>query len=498
MSQKKTRLLIFIVAYNAEHHIESVLDRIPKEIYQIYDYEILIIDDSSKDQTFAKANAYKLANEQVNLKVLYNPINQGYGGNQKLGYTYAVRHGFDQVVLLHGDGQYAPEVMDDLIRPLAAGEADAVFGSRMMQKGDALKGGMPYYKYIGNKILTGLQNRILGASLSEFHSGYRAYSVAALARLPFDRNSNDFHFDTQIIIQFLLADFRIKEIAIPTFYGDEICHVNGIQYGWNVLKHSLISQLHKKSVFYNRAFDINQRSDYSLKLGYESSHTYAIDAVQEGSTVLDIGAGMGFVATELKKKGCKVTGMDYVDPPDGIFEAFYKTDLDDIDLEFKMDHFDHVLMLDVIEHLKEPELFMDAVRARMGMHQPRFIVTTPNIAFAFIRLQLLMGNFNYGKQGILDMTHKRLFTFKSLRVFFEQTGYQIKRIKGVPAPFPKALGDNAIARLLVALNKAGIAIWKAFFSYQIYIEVEPLPVVDSLLELAISTSSEKALSEAEM
>ena len=112
------------------------------------------------------------------ITVLYNPVNQGYGGNQKIGYHYAIERGFDFVALLHGDGQYAPEFLPALIEPLLKGEADAVFGSRMMNKRDALKGGMPLYKFVGNRILTSIQNRVLGANLTEFHSGYRVYSVA--------------------------------------------------------------------------------------------------------------------------------------------------------------------------------------------------------------------------------------------------------------------------------------------------------------------------------
>ncbi|MCK4565633.1 MAG: glycosyltransferase family 2 protein, partial [Verrucomicrobia bacterium] len=192
------KVLIFIVAYNAEHHIEQVIQRIPSKIFDVYDYEILIIDDSSKDNTFDVARRFQEQNKALNIKVLFNPVNQGYGGNQKLGYQYAVNNGFDAVVLLHGDGQYAPELIEDIFSPILRGEADAVFGSRMMTKGAARKGGMPLYKFIGNKILTFLENRLLGANLSEFHSGYRAYSVEALRRIPFQHNSPDFHFDTEI------------------------------------------------------------------------------------------------------------------------------------------------------------------------------------------------------------------------------------------------------------------------------------------------------------
>src|SRR5690606_9300123 len=147
--------------------------------------------------------------------------------NQIRGYQYAIEKGYDIVALLHGDAQYAPEALPDLLKPLEAGEADAVFGSRMMEKGQALKGGMPLYKYVGNKILTTFENAMLGMSLSEFHSGYRLYSCKALKKVPFHRNTHDFHFDTQIIIQFHAAGLRIVEVPIPTYYGDEICGVNG-------------------------------------------------------------------------------------------------------------------------------------------------------------------------------------------------------------------------------------------------------------------------------
>ena len=168
------------------------------------------------------------------ITVLRTPENQGYGGNQKLGYRYAIDNGFDFVALLHGDGQYAPERLPDLLAPLIAGEADAVFGSRMIDKRAARAGGMPLYKWLGNQILTSFQNRMLGTRLSEFHSGYRLYSTGALAQIPFEKNTNDFHFDTEIIIQFVLKKLRIVELPIPTYYGDEICHVNGLKYAWDV------------------------------------------------------------------------------------------------------------------------------------------------------------------------------------------------------------------------------------------------------------------------
>src|SRR5204862_6213284 len=155
------RLLIFIVAYNAATTIEKVLNRVPRAL-QSQDVEILIIDDSSKDDTFLNGLRYQQRYSAFKITVLRTPQNQGYGGNQKLGYRYAIDNGFDIVALIHGDGQYAPEKLPELIAPLMTEEADAVFGSRMIDKKAARKGGMPLYKWVGNQVLTQFHNALLG------------------------------------------------------------------------------------------------------------------------------------------------------------------------------------------------------------------------------------------------------------------------------------------------------------------------------------------------
>ena len=203
--------------------------------------------------------------------MLFNPVNQGYGGNQKIGYHFALERGFDFVALVHGDGQYAPECLPDLVAPLREGRADAVFGSRMLEKGGARRGGMPLYKFVGNRILSWFQNRMLGTSLSEFHSGYRVYSVAALAKVPFELNTNDFHFDTEIIIQFVLSGLAIMELPIPTYYGDEICRVNGLKYAWDVTKAVLVARAQQLGLFYDRRFDCSApvgNAQYEPKFDY--------------------------------------------------------------------------------------------------------------------------------------------------------------------------------------------------------------------------------------
>jgi glycosyltransferase involved in cell wall biosynthesis len=225
---------IFIINYNAVNFLVKTISRIPKEVYDQVE-EIFVIDDCSKDNSYYAALGYKHEHNITKLTVHRNKINQGYGGNQKVGYRYALERGFDVVALVHGDGQYAPEALPQLLAPLVNNEADMVFGSRMSRTGDALKGGMPLYKYYGNRVLTYMQNKLTGLNLSEYHSGYRLYSLDALKTVPFDNFTNTWHFDTQIILALAERNNRIKELPIPTYYGDEICHVNGIPYAMHCL-----------------------------------------------------------------------------------------------------------------------------------------------------------------------------------------------------------------------------------------------------------------------
>ena len=229
---------ILVVAYNAESTLSQTISRIPFDLYSSI-YEVLICDDQSSDLTSKIANQVK-KESKLPIKVVTHPINLGYGGNQKFGYSWAIENEWDVVVLLHADGQYAPEYLSQLIRPIVESEADAVFGSRMINKKKALKGGMPLYKWIGNQILTKVQNKITNQNFYEWHSGYRAYRVENLKKINLNKLSNGFRFDTQIILELIRINSHFSEIDIPTFYGDEVSHVNGLEYAreiiWDTLK----------------------------------------------------------------------------------------------------------------------------------------------------------------------------------------------------------------------------------------------------------------------
>ena len=482
------RVLIFIVAYNAETTIEKVLSRIPQSL-QGGDVEVLIIDDFSKDDTFVNGLRYQQRDSAFKITVLRTPENQGYGGNQKLGYRYAIDNGFDLVALVHGDGQYAPEKLPMLLAPLVQGEADAVFGSRMIDKRAARKGGMPVYKWIGNQVLTAFQNRMLGTALSEFHTGYRLYSTAALAQIPFEKNTNDFHFDTEIIIQFVLRKLRIAELPIPTFYGDEVCHVNGMKYAWDVFRSTVKARLCGIHLFYDRKFDVDPEiGSHSDKLGFPSSQTFAVEACAGGKRVLQLGIGHANVAAELRRRDCRVTAIDF-----GASELAESSDTipsaASPGLPTDLPSYDQILLMDLVEHLHDPENFMDSLRKQTAGRRPEVIITTANVAFFVTRIMLALGQFNYSRKGILGIGHRRLFTFKSLRALLEQAGYEILEARGVPAPFPLAIGTNFWSSAFLKANQLLLKISRGLFAYQVCIRARALPDSRHLLRETISGSA---------
>jgi len=486
------RVLVFIVAYYAEATILQVLARIP--VLAGCAVEVLLIDDGSTDATYSLSEHLRQSGSYRHpLTVLANPANQGYGGNQKLGYHYALEQGFDFVVLLHGDGQYAPEVLPEVLAPLLRGEAEVVLGSRMLTPGGARRGGMPLYKRLGNRLLTACQNRLLRCHLSEFHTGYKACAVDLLRRIPFDLNSNVFHFDTEIIIQCLRAGARIAEVPIPTHYGDEICRVNGPRYALDVLNASVVARLQDYGLVYRRNFDVAppdvRNRHYRAKLDFPSTHSAAVAAVPAGATVLDLGCGPGHLCAALHAKGCRVVGADLYVPEGPVggagpdtFDEFHVADLNANPVPRPLDGIQVVLVLDIIEHLVSPERFCDELRTRAQDNLDlKIVISTGNVGYFVTRLMLFLGQFNYNKRGILDLTHTRLFTFSSMRRLLKETGFIIEKEIGLPAPVPLVVRSRFWQRSLMRVQALLIRISRGFFAYQMLMVVKPLPTLATLM-----------------
>ncbi|MCK5282721.1 MAG: glycosyltransferase family 2 protein [Nanoarchaeota archaeon] len=226
------KIFIVMPAYQAAKTIISVFERIPKEFYNKV-HTIVVVNDGSTDKT--EEIVLNLKKKYDKIKLISHEKNKGYGAAQKTGFNEILNQNADIGILLHSDGQYAPELLPKVSAPLENGSADVVIGSRILGRG-ALKGGMPLHKYIGNKMLTAIENIAYGMNISEYHTGYMLYSKKALEKIPFNKLSDTFHFDGEMIMMSGKKKLVIKEIPIPTRYAEEKSHLNAMTYGIDVLK----------------------------------------------------------------------------------------------------------------------------------------------------------------------------------------------------------------------------------------------------------------------
>jgi len=245
------KVVVVMPAYNAARTLQKTYDEIPKDIVD----EIIITDDNSSDDTVRIAKS-------LNIKLFIHPNNKGYGANQKTCYAEALRLGADVVVMLHPDYQYPPKLITPMAALITSGMFDAVLGSRILGN-KALKGGMPFYKYIANRTLTLLENFIIGEKLSEYHSGYRAFSREALLKLPILEDSDDFIFDNQMLLQAFYFNFRVGEITSPSAYTSESSSINfsrSVVYGLGVIKTAIAYFFSKRSISKSAIFDKSGRT----------------------------------------------------------------------------------------------------------------------------------------------------------------------------------------------------------------------------------------------
>src|SRR5512138_277035 len=229
------KIVVVLPAYNASKTLEITYNEIPFEFVD----EVILVDDASRDDTAEVAR-------RLGIRTIVHEKNTGYGGNQKTCYRTALEHGADIVVMLHPDYQYTPKLITAMAAMIAGGEYDVVLGSRILGTG-ALLGGMPLYKFVSNRFLTLFQNILVGQKLSEYHTGYRAFSKEVLMRLPLNENSDDFVFDNEMLVQAIRFGFRIGEISCPTRYLEESSSINfrrSVVYGLGVLASSVKFRLH--------------------------------------------------------------------------------------------------------------------------------------------------------------------------------------------------------------------------------------------------------------
>ncbi|GGL87006.1 bifunctional glycosyltransferase/class I SAM-dependent methyltransferase [Nakamurella endophytica] len=467
------RIGIVVVAYNAATTLLETLDRIPVD-FRSRIAEVIVCDDASRDNTFELGRLWAERPETPPTTVLRHTKNLGYGGNQKAAYSLAIERGLDVVVLLHGDGQYAPECLPDMVAPFDDPDVDAVFGSRMMDRGAARRGGMPLYKRWGNRILTTVENRVLGLSLTEFHSGYRAYRTSMLAAVPFTSNSDGFDFDTQIIAQVVHAGGRILEIPIPTFYGDEICYVDGVRYAKDVLKDVVEYKLATRG--FGTAPWVPTPEEYAFKEGDGSSHTIILDMLRRlpPSRVLDLGCSAGVLAEQMRAAGHTVVGVDALELL-GVrdrTDEFHRADLERPLPPEIGSGYDVVVAGDIIEHLSHPQ---DLLRQVRELLRPggRLVLSVPNFGHWYPRSRVALGIFGYDRRGILDNTHLRFFTRSLLRRMVRDCGFDIVAESATGLPLGPVGGSGRLTAAVRAVDDRLVRLRPTLFGYQHVFQLVP-------------------------
>jgi 2-polyprenyl-3-methyl-5-hydroxy-6-metoxy-1,4-benzoquinol methylase len=350
-----------------------------------------------------------------------------------------------------------------------------------MEKGAARRGGMPLYKIVGNRILTTAQNRLAGAELSEWHSGYRAYRVAALADIPFEQNHDGFDFDTQIILQMLEAGKRIKEIPIPTYYGDEICYVNGLQYARDVMRETARYRAHK--IGFGNGDTAFASTTYEVKDDAGSSHARIAQmlAHRKPGRVLDLGCASGELAAVLRKQGHHVTGVD-VTEVEGVRDQVDEFVLRDLDQglgdALLGQRFDIVLAADVLEHVRAPEVLLADARHVLAPGGA-VLACVPNFGHWYPRLRVMSGTFAYERRGILDAGHVRFFTRRTFGRMAATAGFSVvlQQPIGLPLEVLDRGGEartSRARRIASSFDRVAVAAWPTMFAYQFLSELRPI------------------------
>ena len=461
----QSRIGILIVADGAASTLGTTLDRIPKS-FRPRISEVFVCDDTGDDASHQLGHGSQPLTSDLPLTVIRH--GSGPGGSQKAGYRLAIEHGLDILVVLHAGAQDAPDSIEELVAPLERGECDAVFGSRMMVKGAARRGGMTLHHYLGNRILTRVENRLLGTNLSEFDSGYRAYSVRSVASIPFERNSDDFDFDTELAIQLIHAGKRVVEVPVPTPPGGGIGH--GMKYAREVSMDVLRYWSAKRGFLSQSIVEVGPQ--YELKEGEGGSHPVVLRWMgrMQPAHVLDLGCSGGLLAERIRAFGHRVTGVDFLELP-GVRDRLDDFVCADLDLGLptaltERGRYDVVIAADVLEHLRTPERLLDQIRSVLAPGGT-LIVSVPNVGHWYPRGRIALGLFDYDQRGILDFTHLRFFTRRSFLKMLRQAGFRVLREEATGLPLEiLAHGTGPVAGAARALDRVAVDARPTLFGYQ--------------------------------
>jgi len=488
--------LFVLFTRNAHETLPHLLSAISPYLLDSEEWstELLIIDDASSDDTYLIGKTFA-AQTTAKITVLKNPVRLGYGGAQKLAFHFAIENRFDALVSIHDEPELSADLIVNLLQPIKQRQAAVVCFLPAPEHRNWLQLGC-----LVRSTLCRLMNMLLnlgaGTESLHFQPCCRAYSVSALSGIPFDLNSDSIEFSLEVLLQMVRAGHEVKCLSTGPSVISESCIRLDVNVGsfLRAMLTAFLYRLQDKGVFYQPKFDLQAPGCcYQPKFHFPSSHSLALSCVNPGERVLLLGCGPWELVQPFVDKGCQVTAIDLsIDTEtQANSKHWIEADLEFFDFSQMNSSlsFDKVLALDIIEHLRNPERLLLQLRNSPSTSASEVVITTGNIAFLPQRLVLLAGFFNYGRRGILDMTHARLFTRRSLVQMVRGFGFDITELRGIPAPYPLALRSAATARLFLSLNAVLIRLSRGLFSYQVLVRMRAKPRLPQLLARTVSHSA---------
>ncbi|MBL4702240.1 MAG: glycosyltransferase, partial [Phycisphaeraceae bacterium] len=481
-------IMILLVPTLKDQPLSDLLQNIPSSLISDTSIDFVLLDRSENGITASQARQWIDTHQYPRWTILHNPTPHGYGGNQKLGFRLALDRQYDFVIHFLADGRYDPADLEHFVANWRDQPVDVLLGDRLNHD-EHFKCEMPAGRRLANRLLAWYQNKMAHANFSDFHCALRGYTTRFLQTVPFEVNTNAMHFDSHLLLQAHCIDASIRQIPVNYQHQLGTPYQAATGYAWHVFKAATQYRMHQMGMLCSLSYRDLRPTKYQDKTtDFHSSHQIALQLIKQlaPKTVTDIGCGPGFVAKHCEESGICVTGLDMYPPLPGNMSHFHKVVLESEELPTDPFASDAVLMLDIIEHLAHPEEFLFDMRNKsqtLGASQsPKtLLLSTPNIAFIIPRLNLLFGRFNYAERGILDITHKRLFTRKSLKHCLETCGYRIQKVHPVGLAF-EVVFEGWFGKLLARMSWLAACILPTVFAAQFLIVCQPTPGLKQILE----------------
>jgi len=475
----RVALLLFDCA--SPDDLERILQCIPPDLEGCLE-EILVVTSATGPAAPPGADALQAAVTRLSdrqpfaLRLHLTPGDFGYGGARKSAVEDALREGFDQLVVMRGDGTHPPEALPALLHAALVEDHGLVLASRLGGGSDAPRARVPLVRRLALRATTWVQNRVLGNRAEDPDSGFRIYSSRALRAIPFQLDALDRLFDVELGIQHRALGVSAHEVPVEGGWREAPTVAAELAFGLRACKKAIGYRLHQLHVIRRGRYFVDHGIHYTLKESATGSHMQIVDAIPPDQRVLDLGCSQGLLAEPLLAKNVRVTGVDF-GPGEQLAEDladYFQRDLE-MPLELPTGRvFDYVVIADVIEHLRNrSQLLRDA--RRLLKPGGRLIISTPNVALWFYRLSLLVGRFEYGPRGVLDYTHVHLFTRDSFRREVEGSGYSVVAERVTALPFEvvfESTGRSRLMRRLASFYHGLARVWPEMFAYQIILEAE--------------------------